>query len=211
MYKELFVGIIIFFLIVMALKKLYQSQFKYFKQLIFSILFLIIIAGGVYNLIHIFPTTYFKTVSGTFQYGSSIDNLFTYRKDFMFQDQLLFPILKNRNVKLDSQTDTYKFFFNLYSDSVEEVTVTEEERDVVIARINDFNIAADFILVMDMDYVTIHSGNLKDVFAYQEYPTVYIHTSDLANAKDLIAITDNDFNVYLMTTAYFEELTGGIQ
>ena len=117
------------------------------------ILLLSCFANVIYNHLVMFPDFYMDTVSGVFRYGTFKGNLLAYSDEFMFQDEIIFPVLRDRQVFLDTDAGFYEKFFSLYAGSCEPLSAVSEHRDAIISRAEDFDFSHEFSCMGIMDYV----------------------------------------------------------
>ena len=210
MFKEALAGIFILFLFYLFCRFLWFRNKKLLSGLVFVMLIVSCAANIIYNAFVMFPDFYMDTVSGTYRYGTLRENLFSYSDEFMFQDNILFPVLKNRTVALDSNADFYGKFFSLYSKNCASFTPSSENREIVIQRKEDFDFSHEFTCIGIMDYVKDEIPDaLTDSFEEESYPYVYINTASLRGAADLVVIMDADYTLYVMSGSYYNEITGG--
>lgn len=210
MFKEALVGIFILFLFYLFCRFLWFRNKKLLSGLVFVMLIVSCSANIIYNAFVMFPDFYMDTVGGTYRYGTFSQNLFSYSDEFMFQDNILFPVLKNRTVALDNNADFYKKFFSLYSKNCSLFTPSSENRESVIRHREDFDFFHEFTCIGIMDYVKDEIPDaLTDSFEEEIYPYVYINTASLRGAADLVVIMDADYTLYVMGGSYYNEITGG--
>lgn len=168
------------------------------------------LANIIYNAIVMFPDFYMDIVDGRFRYGTFSGNLFAYSDEFLFQDNILFPILKNRTVTLDNSAGFYKKFFTLYAEECHMEQIPDSKKETVLSRRSDFDFSHEFTCIGIMDYVKDEiPDSLTDSFENEVYPDVFIDTASLKDQQELIVIMDTDYNLYVMSKAYYEEMTGG--
>lgn len=211
MFKEAFIGIFVLILFYIVCRILWKKNKKILAGTVTACLCIACLSNIIYNGIVMFPNFYMDTVNGPYRYGTFSGNLFAYSDEFMFQDNILFPILKNRSVALDSSAGFYEKFFSLYADSCTTLEVTEENRQAVLAHTDDFDFQHEFTCIGIMDYVTESiPDDLVASFEEEIYPTVFIHKPSLKNQGALTVVMNDDYTLYVMSTAYYQEITGGI-
>ncbi len=108
MFKEAFAGIFILFLFYLCYRFLWRKRRRASIMLMAALLICFCAANIIYNSIVMFPDYYMDTVGGCFRYGTFSENLFAYSDEFMFRDNILFPILRNRSVALDESAEFYR-------------------------------------------------------------------------------------------------------
>ena len=157
-----------------------------------------------------FPDFYMDIINGRFRYGTFSGNLFAYSDEFMFQDNILFPVLRNRSVTLDDAAGFYEKFFTLYADECLTEHISDPQRESILSHKADFDFSHEFSCIGIMDYVKDKiPDSLTDSFENEVYPDVFIHTGSLKGQQQLVVIMDADYNLYVMSEAYYEEITGG--
>lgn len=210
MFKEAFVGIIILFLFYLVCRRLYRKKPGALSALVMVCLVIACLANIIYNAVVMFPDFYMDTVNGRFRYGTFSGNLFAYSDEFLFQDNILFPVLKNRAVTLDDSADFYEKFFTLYADKCHMEQIPDSKKAIIFSRRPDFDFSHEFTCIGIMDYVKDEiPHSLTDSFENEVYPDVFIDTDSLKGQQELIVIMDTDYNLYVMSKAYYEEMTGG--
>lgn len=210
MFKEALAGIFCLFLFYCICKFLWKKNKPGLAALVAVVLSGSCLAGILYNAKIMFPDFYMDTVTGPYRYGTFSENLFAYSDEFMFQDNILFPVLRNRTVLLDNSADFYEKFFSLYAKSSESIEISESSRSSVLTNVSDFDFSHEFSCIGIMDYVTDGSPQeLAASFEEEIYPTIYIQTASLEDEPTLVVIMDSDYTLYVMGQAYYQNLTGG--
>ena len=209
MFKEALAGTFVLFLFYLILRLLWKKRPKAVSALFLAVLFLACIATSIYNGLVMFPDFYMDTVNGPFRYGTFSGNLFAYSDAFMFQDEILFPILRHRSVALDVEGDFYERFVSLYSEDYDRIEITKETRQTVRAHREDFDFCHPFTCIGIMDYVTEQIPEaLVPAFEEEIYPMLYINTDSLKGQSRLVFVMNPDYSLYVMSEAYYREITG---
>ena len=211
MFKEAFAGIFILFLFYLLCRFLYRKHIKTLSVLTIAILTFACASNIVYNSLVMFPDFYMDTVGGVFRYGTFSGNLFSYSDEFMFQDNILFPILKNRTVSLDDSAGFYAKFFSLYSKGTETIPIPESTRQKILSLMrDDFDFSHEFSCIGIMDYVTEEiPEELIPSFEEEIYPTLYINTDSLWKQSSLVVVMTSDYSLYVMVSEYYNTIAGG--
>lgn len=210
MFKEIFAGFLALCILWFCFRLLYKKSEKVAAWAVTGLLVLFCAANIIYNSLNIFPDFYMDIINGRFRYGTFSENLFAYSDEFMFQDEILFPVLRNRHVSLDDSAEFYEKFFNLYAASTNSIAVTESQRDSVITHLDEFAFSHEFSCIGIMDYAKdFLPPELEPAFEEEAYPMVYIHTESLRGQKKLVAVMDTDYTLCLMSEDYYDTITGG--
>lgn len=211
MFKEALIGIFCLFLFYLLFRSLWKKNQKTAALTAFSLLGAACLANILYNAQVMFPDFYMDTVTGPYRYGTFSENLFAYSDEFMFQDNILFPILRNRSVSLDTSAQFYEKFFTLYAKSCEQQDFSGQERDALLAHAEEFDFSHEFSCIGIMDYVTDSIPKaLEASFEEEIYPTLYIHTASLKDEPALVVLMDSDYTLYVMGKTYYQGITGGL-
>ena len=209
MFKEALAGFFLLFLFFLLSKSLYKKSRHRLTILIFCALGISCIANIVYNVQNTFPNFYMDTVTGSYRYGTFSGNLFAYSDEFMFQDNILFPILKNRTVALDASAGFYEKFISLYAEDYDFIEISDSSRDTLLTHVSDFDFSHEFSCIGIMDYAKEEiPPELVSSFDEDIYPWVYIHTDSLEGQKQLVCIMDSDYSFYVMGKDYYTTVTG---
>lgn len=212
MFKEAFAGIIVLFLFYLFCIFLYHKNKKALSYLIIAAAAIFCIANTVYNFLNIIPDYYMDIVNGRFRYGTFSGNLFAYSDEFMFQDEIIFPILKNRSVSLDQNAGFYEKFISLYAEDYASIEISEEARQTIVSHQRDFHFCHEFSCIGIMDYVTEEiPTELVPSFEEEIYPTLYINTDSLKNQSRLVILMEQDYSLYVMSEAYYQSIAGGME
>lgn len=210
MFKEALIGIFILFLFYLALRLLWQKKRKAAAGLMTAILAFSCLANVIYNGRVMFPDFYMDTVSGVFRYGTFRGNLFAYSDEFMFQDEIIFPVLRNRYVFLDSDAEFYEKFFSLYAGSCESFSPDAAGKNILASHPEDFDFSHEFSCMGIMDYVTDElPRELTASFDEEVYPILHINTASLQGQQQLAVVMDDNYDLYIMSKAYYDKTTGG--
>lgn len=210
MFKEAFAGILVLSLFYGIYCLLRRKRSKAAAILAGSLLLFSVFANIIYNAIVMFPDFYMDTVTGPYRYGTFSENLFAYSDEFMFQDNILFPVLKNRSVLLDENADFYQKFFSLYSRSCQQEEVPSANLEAVLGHKEDFSFSHEFSCIGIMDYVTDNiPTQLTNDFEEERYPWIFINTASLKRQSTLRILMDKDYTLYIMSEAYYQTITGG--
>lgn len=209
MFKEAFVGIFILFLLYLLCRFLLSKNRKLLLVLVFVVLAFSCIANIIYNSFVMFPDFYMDTVSGTYRYGTFRGNLLAYSDEFMFQDEILFPILKNRSVSLDSSAGFYEKFVSLYAKEYDRIETDDALRRKALMKEEDFSFRHPFTCIGIMDYATDEiPENLIPAFEEEIYPMLYINTASLKGQSQLVILMKPDYSLYVMGKDYYTMMTG---
>lgn len=207
MFKEAFLIVILLFLFYIIIKKLSARKPGRIIGLTGGLLILFCAGNLIYNQLYTFPDFYMDTKTGVYRYGTFRENLFAYNSEFRFQDEILFPILKNRTVLLDDSSGFYHKFFTMFSKDVQAVTLSGEERENLLSHKEDFDFSHEFTCIGTMNYVTDNIPEaLVPTMDEKIYPRVYINTSSLQGKEQLIALIDQDYNLYIMSVDYYQQI-----
>lgn len=207
MFKEAFLIVILLFLFYIIIKKLSARKPGRIIGLTVGLLVLFCAGNLIYNQLYTFPDFYMDTKTGVYRYGTFRENLFAYNSEFRFQDEILFPILKNRTVLLDDSSGFYHKFFTMFSKDVQAVTLSGEERENLLSHKEDFDFSHEFTCIGTMNYVTDNIPEaLVPTMDEKIYPWVYINTSSLQGKEQLIALIDQDYNLYIMSVDYYQQI-----
>lgn len=207
MFKEAFLIAIILFLFYFFIKKISARRPKWIIGLTGSLLLLFCAGNVIYNQLFTFPDFYMDTKTGVYRYGTFRENLFAYNSEFRFQDEILFPILKNRTVLLDDSAGFYHKFFSMFSGNVQSVVLSGEERKILLSHKDDFDFSHEFTCIGTMNYVTDNIPEaLVATMDKKIYPWVYINTSSLKGQEQLIALIDQDYSLYIMSVEYYKQI-----
>lgn len=207
MFKEAVLIVVLLFFFYLIIKKLSVRRPALIIGLTGGLLILFCTGNLIYNQLFTFPDYYMDTKTGVYRYGTFRENLFAYNSEFRFQDEILFPILKNRTVLLDDSSDFYHKFFTMFSKDVQTVTLSAEERETLLSHKEDFDFSHEFTCIGTMNYVTDDIPEaLVPTMDEKIYPWVYVNTSSLQGKEQLIALIDQEYNLYIMSVDYFKQI-----
>lgn len=207
MFKEAVLIVVLLFFFYLVIKKLSVRRPGLIIGLTGGLLILFCAGNLIYNQLFTFPDYYMDTKTGVYRYGTFRENLFAYNSEFRFQDEILFPILKNRTVLLDDSSDFYHKFFTMFSKDVQTVTLSVEERETLLSHKEDFDFSHEFTCIGTMNYVTEDIPEaLVPTMDEKIYPWVYVNTSSLQGKEQLIALIDQEYNLYIMSVDYFKQI-----
>lgn len=207
MFKEAVLIVVLLFFFYLVIKKLSVRRPALIIGLTGGLLILFCAGNLIYNQLFTFPDYYMDTKTGVYRYGTFRENLFAYNSEFRFQDEILFPILKNRTVLLDDSSDFYHKFFTMFSKDVQTVTLSVEERETLLSHKEDFDFSHEFTCIGTMNYVTEDIPEaLVPTMDEKIYPWVYVNTSSLQGKEQLIALIDQEYNLYIMSVDYFKQI-----
>lgn len=207
MFKEAVLIVVLLFFFYLVIKKLSVRRPGLIIGLTGGLLILFCAGNLIYNQLFTFPDYYMDTKTGVYRYGTFRENLFAYNSEFRFQDEILFPILKNRTILLDDSSDFYHKFFTMFSKDIQTVTLSAEERETLLSHKEDFDFSHEFTCIGTMNYVTEDIPEaLVPTMDEKIYPWVYVNTSSLQGKEQLIALIDADYNLYIMSVDYFKQI-----
>lgn len=206
MFKELFLTLVIVVLLLLVLCYIKSKSVKLIRWIILFCLVFGIVVNILYNAKNIFPEVYIDTVDGHIKYADMDKNLFSYDDEFIFPDQIIFPILRNRTVYTTNQENPYYFFLEKFSENT--VEIESIDSDMVVANKEDFDFSGRLACIWFMDYIRIDSESLNKQLEEKKFPQLYINVSSLENCDDLIVTHDSDFNMYIMSLEYYNSLNG---
>lgn len=200
MFKEAFVTIIVFIIVTLLLSLLLSKKRRTFQVLILILLTAGFLANTVYNLRHLFPDF---VLDETVPLGDCRENLFLYKDDSEFPCEILFPVLNQRTVLLDTSCDFYDVFFSTFSGEVIPTEIPAAAEEIVYEHKQDFTFAAENNLIYLLDYAFPSNA---DTFIPM-LPSVYINVGSLEGEDTLVAMIDQWMHIYLMSETYYHEIT----
>lgn len=198
MFKEALITVLCFIGIYAVLRILLRKNMLLAKRLIMGGLMLTLLFNIGYNAHAFFPAF---VLDGINYLGDAEGNLFIYNKESEFSDQILFPVLQNRTVLADESADFYMLFLRTFGKKTEVLSLTNGERDALIFT-RDTLLSASLHIVNLMNYAFPGYQNLA------ELPTLYLDEASLSGDDTLVAVSDDDGNLYLFTQKTFREVTG---
>ena len=201
MFKEAFVTIIFIVILTVLLGLLYHKKHLFFRVSVIALLSIGFICNTVYNLRHLFPDF---VLDETVPLGDCRENLFLYKDDSEFPCEILFPILQNRTILLDTSCDFYDVFFKTFSEKVIPVDIPMEAEETVVANKDDFSFCKENNLIYLLDY----AFPANDDTFIPMLPNVYINIDSLMGEDTLVAVIDIWMHIYLMSETYYYESTG---
>jgi len=159
------------------------------------IIIVAILVNVVYNTVRFFPDTWLSTVGGDYKYGTFTGNMLTFSDDFMYQEEMLFPLLKNRTVYLDSKALYCKKFFETYSKSVEMVDLAER---VKIGPAYNYDYIFEFEALDQMSYTWDENmtDDIKANFEEDKFPKIFLNMAELAESDSIVVAADEYNNLY---------------
>lgn len=198
MFKEAFITVLCFIGIYVIFRILIRKNELLAKRLIVAGLTLTLFLNIGYNVHAFFPTL---VLDGINYLGDAKENLFLYNEGSEFPEQILFPVLQNRTVLTDESADFYTLFFRTFAGSAQAFTLTENERSALISARNTLSLSAPLKLVTLMNYAFPGYQELPEI------PTFYLDETKLSGEDTLIAVSDDNGNLYLFTEATYREVT----
>lgn len=198
MFKEALITVLCFIGIYAVLRILLRKNMLLAKRLIMGGLMLTLLFNIGYNAHAFFPAF---VLDGINYLGDAEGNLFIYNKESEFSDQILFPVLQNRTVLADESADFYMLFLRTFGKKTEVLSLTNGERDALIFT-RDTLLSASLHIVNLMNYAFPGYQNLA------ELPTLYLDEASLSGDDTLVAVSDDDGNLYLFTQKTYREVTG---
>ncbi|MBD5468106.1 MAG: hypothetical protein HDR21_08175 [Lachnospiraceae bacterium] len=199
MFKEAFITVLCFIGIYVIFRILIRKNELLAKRLIVAGLTLTLFLNIGYNVHAFFPPL---MLDGINYLGDAKGNLFLYNKESEFRDQILFPVLQNRTVRVDESADFYSLFFRTFADGAEDVTLPEDERAALISAQDTLSFSAPFKVVNLMNYA------FPAYIEISEIPYLYLDEAGLSGEAVLIAVSDDTGNLYLFTEKTYREVTG---
>lgn len=207
MFKELIVIILVACVLGIINWLLYKKKKSFFQKELYGILFAIIIINIIYDLYLVIPKCYYDTVEGHILYGTSYHNLIAYRQGFIFEDQIIFPIIRNRKVWLDSTASVYETFFTWYADGMDWLELGEQSKEKVIQYMERETEERNFRCLKIMNYIKLPDKELQKLLE-ENVPSLYIDLSGLKDEDELVAIMSNSYNVYILSVGQYEQIIG---
>lgn len=210
MFKEALIGICILIALYAVFRLIWKKNKRIGAVILAAALLLSCSANIVYNGVVIFPDFYMDIINGRFRYGTFSENLFAYSDEFMFQDEIIFPVLRGRMVFLDTDAELYEKFISLYAEEYKPLSVSSQQKQSACSRTADFDFSHEFTCIGIMDYVTDEiPQELVPSFDEEAYPMLYINTSSLKGQQQLAAMMDENYNLYIMSKTYYDKMTKG--
>jgi len=155
----------------------------------------LIIVNAVCNTVRFFPDTWLTTVGGDYKYGTYTGNMLSFSDDFMYQEEMLFPLLKNRTVYLDNRALYCKKFFETYSKQLEMVDIKDRGK---MGPAYNYDYIFDFEALDQMTYIWDENMPevLKAQFEEDKFPKVFLNMEEIAGVESVVVTMDENYNLY---------------
>ncbi|MBD5531559.1 MAG: hypothetical protein HDQ98_05050 [Lachnospiraceae bacterium] len=199
MFKEAFITVLCFIGVYVILRVLIKKNILLAKRLIIGALALTLLLNICYNVYAFFPAL---AIDGVNYLGDAEDNLFIYNEKSEFRDQILFPTLQNRTVRIDESAACYALFFRTFAKSTETLSLTEDECAMLISAQDMLSFSAPLKIIHLMNYAFPSYAEISEV------PILYLDESNLSGEDILVAASDDNGNLYLFTQKAYLEVTG---
>lgn len=203
MFKEFGLIILIMGAAYVTLFRIRKRNSVYFLWILIGLVGLTTIINLVYNFKYIFPDYVYEGVP----IGDSSENLFTYKKDSEFQWQILFPILKNREVYIDDRNDFYYTFMETYADKVIKIEIPETVRQSIAEEAEESWTDIMLSMLLQLDYIFPEYIYLPK----EGFPYLKINLNNLGDSTELAAYVDEKENLYLMSKEYLDLISEGMK
>lgn len=201
MFKEALILVVAFFILYLILRLLLRKKPQAFRFAAILLLIGSIALNSYYNLKMFFPNF---VLDGHVPLGDCSENLFLYKADSQYPCEIIFPVLQGRTVRIDDSCNYYDLFLQTFSEEASKITLSNADRQSVLSQAADFPEISTMYLINMMNYA------FKENIPFEELPLLYIQTDALTGDDTLIAMIDQDYNLYLMSETYFSTLTGTI-
>ena len=199
MFKEAFITVLCFISIYVILRILIKKNTLLAKRLIIGALALTLLLNICYNVYVFFPAL---VLDGVNYLGDAEGNLFLYNEESEFRDQLLFPVLQDRTVRIDESADRYALFFRTFAKSTETLSLTKDECALLISAQDTLSFSTPLKIINLMNYAFPSYAEISDI------PMLYLDESNLSGENTLVAASDDNGNLYLFTQKTYWEVTG---
>lgn len=199
MFKEAFITVLCFIGIYVILRILIRKNELLAKRLIVAGLTLTLFLNIGYNVHAFFPAL---VIDGINYLGDAEDNLFIYNEESEYRDQILFPVLQNRTVRIDESAACYALFFRTFAKSTETLSLTENECAMLISAQDMLSFSAPLKIINLMNYAFPSYTEISEI------PMLYLDESNLSGEDTLVAVSDDNGNLYLFTQKAYLEVTG---
>lgn len=201
MFKEALLTIIAFVILFFILRRLLAKRRRTCQIFVIVLFTAEALCNTGYNLRHFFPKF---LLDGAVPLGDCSGNLFLYNADSEYASQILFPVLKDRTVLLDSSYDHYDSFMAAFAGEVQAFDISEGGRLLVAGHPEQFVHISDMRIVRLMDYVFPDN---EDLYLLDMLPQLYIRLDSISGSQTLVAVTDPYWNLYIMSEQYYLDLT----
>ncbi|MCM1103337.1 MAG: hypothetical protein NC409_04445 [Clostridium sp.] len=198
MFKEAAVTILLFILLFFLLRLLLSRKQRAFQIVSFCLILGSLFLNICYNLKNLFPEF---VLDETVPLGDCRENLFLYKADSQYPCHILFPILQDRTVLIDSSCGFYDLFLHTFSKDTRTIEISPEDAALVASSSGQFSHESILHLVTLMDYA------FPDNHLIAGEPLLYVCTDGLNGADTLVAVIDEHLNLYLMSETDFYEMT----
>lgn len=193
MYKEFGIIFVIFLTVAVIMRSLYKKDNRRFRIVTVVGLAICILLNIGYNILTVFPDFVYEGVP----IGDSRENLFVYKSDSQFEWQILNRVAENRTVLLDGNGGMYQRYFDIFAEKCAELEIAEPIRESVWQNKTDFDETAELSMIKQLTYAFPE-------WEREELPVLYLNTEELSGCSTLVAIVDEQDNLYVMSEVYYE-------
>lgn len=196
MFKETLLLFTIALCLCFVLRLLLDKKPHFFCLITILVLISTVAINIVYNIQAFLPEF---VLDDQVPLGDCKENLFLYKADSQYPCEIIFPLLQDRDICIDSSSTYYDLFLETFSNKTSKISLSDQEREAVISE-TSFSKITPFPLIELMNYA------FKESYTFKELPTLYIQTNSLSHDDTLIALIDENCNLYLMSKTYFSFL-----
>lgn len=195
MFKEFAVIFVIFIVVLLIFHEIRCRNISMFQKVALASLICGILVNTFYNVTHVFPTFIYEGVP----IGDSVENLFVYKKDSEFQWQILNTIVNGRKVLMDKKSSLYQRYFEIFADDYDYIEIEDSVQNSVCYTKEHFEDAIRLSMLEQLDYAFLSPIDKKETL-------LYIETEHLKGCDTVVALTDSDNNLYIISQDYFNKI-----
>lgn len=200
MFKEFGLIFILFICVVALLRQIVKKDRMLCYKVVAICIVLTSIVSIIYNVRYVFPTFVYEGVP----IGDNRENLFVYKSDSHFKWQVLNTVASNRKVLLDNEGEFYQKYFEIFSEEVEVLELSEEDRRLLLEEKQE-NQSLNIITLTMVEQLTYAFPTWNGKIL----PTLYLNEEGLQGCDTIVvAVEENDgsYDMIVVSENYYNYL-----
>lgn len=201
MFKEFGLIFILFICVVALLRQIVKKNRMLCYKVVAICIVLTSIVSIIYNFIYVFPTFVYEGVP----IGDNRENLFVYKSDSHFKWQVLNTVARNRKVLLDNEGEFYRKYFEIFSEEVEALELSEEDRRLLLEEKQENQslniITLTMVVQLTYAFPTWNGKILPTLYLNEEglqgCDTIVVAVEENDGSYDMIVVSENYYNYLL--------------
>jgi hypothetical protein len=191
-------------LIIVGISFGFNLRIFYRKTVLVGLVVFLLMLSLIYNVKYLYP--YLKVADST---QNMINTQISIPQSPYHKDLWIYPIVNHKKVNLYYAGEWCWKYFDAFSESTESVAIDNIDTEIVLTDLIKTEYFTKVGFTVFAGVSPLFSEEVVDELTSRE-PYLYLAMDGLADAEEVVILTDEEYGVYIMPVETFKNIAGGV-